>query len=117
MIWPATYAAVHQVFFASADSRQDPSRTKQCCWQAASESTVLLRLPSCRCWQVLSTLGSVEGQSVLELGAGIGRFTGELAKHGELGGYIRVGGVVTCGLYHKWILPPLSGAVLTEKTR
>jgi phosphoethanolamine N-methyltransferase len=28
----------------------------------------------------LSTLGSVKGKSVLELGAGIGRFTGELAK-------------------------------------
>jgi 2-polyprenyl-3-methyl-5-hydroxy-6-metoxy-1,4-benzoquinol methylase len=30
--------------------------------------------------QVLSTLGSVEGKRVIELGAGIGRFTGELAK-------------------------------------
>jgi hypothetical protein len=33
--------------------------------------------------QVLSTLGSVAGKRVLELGAGIGRFTGELAKTGE----------------------------------
>jgi 16S rRNA A1518/A1519 N6-dimethyltransferase RsmA/KsgA/DIM1 with predicted DNA glycosylase/AP lyase activity len=32
--------------------------------------------------QVLSTLGCVAGKSVLELGAGIGRFTGELAKTG-----------------------------------
>lgn len=32
------------------------------------------------CLQVLSTLGSVHSQHVLELGAGIGRFTGELAK-------------------------------------
>jgi SAM-dependent methyltransferase len=30
--------------------------------------------------QVLSLLPSYEGKSVLELGAGIGRFTGELAK-------------------------------------
>ncbi|WIA44324.1 hypothetical protein OEZ86_007114 [Tetradesmus obliquus] len=30
--------------------------------------------------EVLSTLGSVAGKRVLELGAGIGRFTGELAK-------------------------------------
>jgi phosphoethanolamine N-methyltransferase len=30
--------------------------------------------------QVLSILPSFEGKSVLELGAGIGRFTGELAK-------------------------------------
>jgi len=29
---------------------------------------------------VLSLLPSYEGKSVLELGAGIGRFTGELAK-------------------------------------
>jgi phosphoethanolamine N-methyltransferase len=29
---------------------------------------------------VLSTLGSVVGKRVVELGAGIGRFTGELAK-------------------------------------
>lgn len=33
--------------------------------------------------QVLSTLGNVKGLRVLELGAGIGRFTGELAKTGE----------------------------------
>lgn len=32
--------------------------------------------------QVLATLGSVKGKRVLELGAGIGRFTGELAKTG-----------------------------------
>jgi 16S rRNA A1518/A1519 N6-dimethyltransferase RsmA/KsgA/DIM1 with predicted DNA glycosylase/AP lyase activity len=32
--------------------------------------------------QVLSTLGCVAGKRVLELGAGIGRFTGELAKTG-----------------------------------
>lgn len=32
--------------------------------------------------QVLSTLGNVKGLRVLELGAGIGRFTGELAKTG-----------------------------------
>jgi 16S rRNA A1518/A1519 N6-dimethyltransferase RsmA/KsgA/DIM1 with predicted DNA glycosylase/AP lyase activity len=37
----------------------------------------------CFILQVLATLGSVEGQKVLELGAGIGRFTGELAKHGR----------------------------------
>jgi ubiquinone/menaquinone biosynthesis C-methylase UbiE len=30
--------------------------------------------------QILSSLPSYEGKSVLELGAGIGRFTGELAK-------------------------------------
>ncbi len=30
--------------------------------------------------QVLSMLGSVEGQRIVELGAGIGRFTGELAR-------------------------------------
>eukprot|EP00775_Hariotina_reticulata_P003093 gene3093-3372_t len=30
--------------------------------------------------EVLATLGSVKGERVLELGAGIGRFTGELAK-------------------------------------
>lgn len=29
---------------------------------------------------MLSTLGSIEGKRVLELGAGIGRFTGEIAK-------------------------------------
>ena len=35
--------------------------------------------------QVLSLLPPYEGKSVLELGAGIGRFTGELAqKAGEL---------------------------------
>jgi hypothetical protein len=34
--------------------------------------------------QVLATLGSVQGKRVLELGAGIGRFTGELAKTGRL---------------------------------
>jgi len=33
--------------------------------------------------EVLATLGSVEGQKVLELGAGIGRFTGELARHAK----------------------------------
>lgn len=33
--------------------------------------------------QVLSTLGNVQGKRVLELGAGIGRFTGELAKMGK----------------------------------
>ena len=33
--------------------------------------------------QVLSMLGSVEGQEVVELGAGIGRFTGELARTAE----------------------------------
>ena len=33
--------------------------------------------------QVLSMLGSVEGQRVVELGAGIGRFTGELAVTAE----------------------------------
>ena len=38
---------------------------------------------STHCLQVLATLGSVEGLKVLELGAGIGRFTGELARHGE----------------------------------
>lgn len=32
--------------------------------------------------QVLSTLGCVAGKRVLELGAGIGRFTGELARAG-----------------------------------
>lgn len=32
--------------------------------------------------QVLSTLGCVQGLKVLELGAGIGRFTGQLAKTG-----------------------------------
>lgn len=31
-------------------------------------------------FQILSLLPSYEGKSVLELGAGIGRFTGELAK-------------------------------------
>lgn len=31
-------------------------------------------------WQVLSLLPPYEGKSVLELGAGIGRFTGDLAK-------------------------------------
>ena len=30
--------------------------------------------------QVLSMLGSVKGQRIVELGAGIGRFTGELAR-------------------------------------
>ena len=30
--------------------------------------------------QVLSMLGSIEGQRIVELGAGIGRFTGELAR-------------------------------------
>ena len=33
--------------------------------------------------QVLSMLGSVAGQRVVELGAGIGRFTGELAMTAE----------------------------------
>lgn len=32
------------------------------------------------CLQVLSLLPSYEGKSVLELGAGIGRFTGDLAQ-------------------------------------
>lgn len=32
--------------------------------------------------QVLGLLGSVAGKRVLELGAGIGRFTGELCKAG-----------------------------------
>lgn len=32
------------------------------------------------CCQVLSQLGSVEEKDVVELGAGIGRFSGELAK-------------------------------------
>ena len=34
----------------------------------------------CSALQVLSMLGSVEGQRIVELGAGIGRFTGELAQ-------------------------------------
>lgn len=37
-------------------------------------------LLSCCACQVLSLLPPFEGKSVLELGAGIGRFTGELAK-------------------------------------
>lgn len=34
----------------------------------------------CCCAQVISLLPPLEGKTVLELGAGIGRFTGELAK-------------------------------------
>lgn len=33
--------------------------------------------------QVLGMLGSVVGKRVVELGAGIGRFTGELARHAQ----------------------------------
>lgn len=37
------------------------------------------------CYQVLSLIPPYEGKTVLELGAGIGRFTGELAqKAGEV---------------------------------
>lgn len=35
---------------------------------------------SCRHKQVLGMLGSVAGKRLVELGAGIGRFTGELAR-------------------------------------
>ena len=48
-----------------------------CCSTAFSTTST----PHC-CLQVLATLGSVAGKRVLELGAGIGRFTGQLARTG-----------------------------------